>query len=270
MNSLKTKTSEMQDDLTVLRGYLVVKSNELVQKSRFNLSLQEQKIILYLISKLRPEDITLKEHIFEIRDFCKVCGLDSDNGANYKYIKKALKALRDRSIWISLADGSETTLAWISAVTIGAKSGAVKIQLDERMKPYLLQLQHNLTSYELLYILAMRSRYSIRLYELLKSYEYRHREVFEIENLKRLLSAENYVRYNDFKRNVLDIATKEINSLSDLNVLYEVIKDGRKYSKIKFFIHEKKCIEERLRAWREIEEILKPTQMSLLGNSITK
>lgn len=268
MNPAETKTNQTYDNLATLRGYLVVKSNDLVQKSRFKLSLQEQKIILYLISKIRPEDMDLKEHILEIRDFCKVCGLDANNGANYKYIKKVLKDLRDRSIWVSLADGSETTLAWINIVTMNAKSGAVKIQLDERMKPYLLQLQHNLTCYELLYILAMRSRYSIRLYEILKSYEYRHREVFEMGNLKRLLAAENYIRYNDFKRNVLEIAIKEINALSDLNVRYEVLKDGRRYSKIKFFMHEKKDIDERLRAWREIEESLKSTQMSLFDHQM--
>ena len=38
------------------REYNVVKSNILIQKSRFNFTAQEQKIILYLISKIKPED----------------------------------------------------------------------------------------------------------------------------------------------------------------------------------------------------------------------
>ncbi len=45
-----------QRKMMELRNYKVVKSNDLIQKSRFNLSLQEQKIILYLISKVKPED----------------------------------------------------------------------------------------------------------------------------------------------------------------------------------------------------------------------
>ena len=101
-----------------LRNYKVVKSNDLIQKSRFNLSLQEQKIILYLISKVKPEDTELKEYIFEIRDFCKICGLETDSGKNYKDIKQTLKSLRDKSIWITLEDGSETTLSWIDKITI--------------------------------------------------------------------------------------------------------------------------------------------------------
>ena len=260
---IKDQTKEVETRLSELRDYKVVKSNELIQKSRFQLSLQEQKIILYLISKIKPEDMELQEHIFEIRDFCKICGLETNSGANYKYIKQTLKELRDRSIWVSLDDGSETTLAWIDKVTMNRNSGSVIIKIDGMMKPYLLQLQERFTSYELLYTLAMKSQYSIRLYELLKSYEYRHRKIFEIEELKRILSADNYNRFPDFKRKVLDISMREINELSDLTVTYEIIKEGRRYAKLDFSIKLKKDLDERMRTWAKIEEVINPAQMSL-------
>ena len=259
----KNETIEMQRRLGEYREYKVVKSNDLIQKSRFQLSLQEQKIILYLISKIKPEDMVLKEHTFEIRDFCKVCGLETNSGANYKYIKQTLKDLRDRSIWVTLENGAETTLAWIDKVTMNKQSGAVIIKIDEMMKPYLLQLQERFTQYELLYTLAMRSQYSIRLYELLKSYEYQRRKIFDIEELKRILSAENYTRYPDFKRYVLDIAMREMNDLSDLIVTYKIIKEGRRYAKIEFSMRIKKDIDERLRTWAKIDEVINPAQLSL-------
>lgn len=247
-----------------LRNYKVVKSNDLIQKSRFNLSLQEQKIILYLISKVKPEDTELKEYIFEIRDFCKICGLETDSGKNYKDIKQTLKSLRDKSIWITLEDGSETTLSWIDKITINKNSGSIKIKIDDMMKPYLIHLQRHFTSYELLYTLAMRSQYSIRLYEILKSYAYKKNKTFDIEDLKRTLSAENYIRFPDFKRYVLDIAIREMNELSDLTISYELIKESRRYAKINFSIEIKKNMRDRMKTWARIDEIINPDQISLL------
>ena len=64
----------------------VNKSNELIQQSRFNLSLQEQRIILYLISHITPYDQDFKLYEFNIQDFCKVCGIDSEGGQSYRDI----------------------------------------------------------------------------------------------------------------------------------------------------------------------------------------
>jgi len=255
----KTQDCEELDRISVLREYKVVKHNDLIQKSRFHLSLQEQKIILYLITKIRPEDMELKEHVFDILDFCKVCGLDKSSGANYKYIKQTLKGLRDKSIWIELKNGMETTLAWLDKVTMQRTGGKVIIKIDEMMKPYLLQLQNNFTEYELLFTLAMRSQYSIKLYELLKSLEYKKRWIFDIEDLKRLLSAEKYNRYPDFKRYVLDIAVREINDLSDITTWYEASKEGRKYAKIEFSMRIKKDFSERMQMLSRIDEALTVT-----------
>jgi plasmid replication initiation protein len=239
-----------------LQDYRVVKSNKLIQNARFSLSLQEQKIILYLISKIKPEDLELKEQIFEIIDFCRVCGLETNSGANYKYIKQTLKGLRDKSIWINLGEYEETTLAWIDKITINHRSGTVRIKLDDMMKPYLLQLREKFTRFELLYTIAMNSQYSIRLYELLKSYEYRRGHTFELDELKRLINAENYSRFPDFRRYVIERGLKEINDLTDLNVTYAPEMKGRKCIGIKFSVSQKKDIGERLKMWQQIEMIV--------------
>ncbi|MCL2426823.1 MAG: replication initiation protein [Oscillospiraceae bacterium] len=237
------------------RSYMVVKRNDLIQKSRHQLSLQEQKIILYMISKIQPGDKKFTRQIFSIAEFCQICGLDSDNGGNYAYIKKALQSLRDRSVWVTLEDGSETTLAWVNKVTINKRSGLIRLVLDEDMKPFLLDLKESFTQYELLNTLAMRSQYSVRLYELLKSYQYRQSIVFDIDELRRLLFAERWKRGNDLKRKVLDIAMREINSLTDISVTYELIKSGRQFAKVSFTINRKSAFE-RFEAGQRISHAL--------------
>jgi plasmid replication initiation protein len=250
--NVKRKKDDKQE-LVENQTYLVVKSNELIQKSRFNLSLQEQKIILYLISKIKPKDMEIKEHSFEIADFCRVCGLDENNGANYKYIKQTLKDLRDKSVWVEIEKGTETTLSWVNSVTVTQRSGIVKIKLDDMMKPYLIQLREKFTQYELFYTLSMKSQYSIRLYELLKSYEHVQGQIFTVEELKKKLNAENYERFHDFQRKVIDIALREINELSDINVTCIFTKEGRRYAKTKFNVKLKKDLNERLKTWQQIE-----------------
>jgi len=246
------------------KEYKIIKSNDLIQQSRFSLSLQEQRVILYLISKIKPEDTKLTDYEFKIQDFCTLCGIDNANGANYKYIKQTLKGLRDKSIWLTRSDGAQVTLGWVSKVTINPGSGTVIIKLDDDMKPYLLQLKERFTSYELLYTLAMRSQYSVRLYELLRSYEYQKKKIIlDIDRMKELVNAETYTRFPDFKRYVLDIAVREINDVSDLAVSYELIKEGRRYAKLAFEVNLKNDSVEKDETLARIEKILNPAQLSL-------
>jgi hypothetical protein len=70
------------NEYIMLREKQVVKANDLIQKSRFSLSLLQQKIVLYLISQISTFDTDFKLYEFDIREFCQVCGIDFDNGGN--------------------------------------------------------------------------------------------------------------------------------------------------------------------------------------------
>ena len=54
----------------------VVKSNDLIQKSRFKLSLQQQKVVLYLCSQIQQTDEDFRLYTIPIREFCQMCGID--------------------------------------------------------------------------------------------------------------------------------------------------------------------------------------------------
>ena len=134
------------NDITEFRDKTVIKANELIQRSRFNLSLQEQKVILYLISQIEYADTDFKLYDFSIVDFCRVCGIETDNGKNYINLKNTLKEIADKSVWIKLDDKRETIVRWIEKPYIDYGSGIVQIKLDKDMKPFLLQLKEKYTS----------------------------------------------------------------------------------------------------------------------------
>ena len=201
--------------ITDPRERKVTKANELIQKSRFSLSAQQQKIVLFLISQINPWDEDFKVYKFSIAEFSRVCGISRLGGKDYAEMKAAIKEIADKSLWVRLDNGKETLLRWIEKPYIDEGKGTVEIRLDKDMKPYLLQLRENFTDYELVYTLRFRSKYSIRLYELVRSVHYHDMERvccrFSVSQLKELLDAGEYGEYRDFKRRVLKTAVNEVN-----------------------------------------------------------
>jgi len=246
-----------EQELTKARTAIVAKSNDLIQKSRFSLTAQQQKIVLFLISKITPQDTEFKRYKFSIKEFCEVCGLDSSNGKYYLELRRAIKELRDKSLWIKLSDGKETLISWIEKAYIEQNNGVIEIRFDEDLKPYLLQLKKNYTQFELIYTLQFKSKYTIRLYELIQSIHYetlkKYSRIFDVEKLKTLLDAGKYEEYRDFKRRVLTPAKDEINKYSDKIIDYKEIKSGRRIEKIEITI-EPKPIEETIAIQAKIEK----------------
>ena len=251
-----SNTKGISPETRTLMEYSVVKRNDLIQRSRYHLTTQEQKIVLYLISKIKPEDDDLKLYEFKIKDFCEVCGIDETSGRNYEALKNTVKNLTDKSVWIMLDDGSETVARWIERPYINKKSGIIRIKLDEFMKPYLLEMKKHFTAYSLYFTLAMKSKYSLRIYELLKSFQNMGQYELEIEQLKKKLFAVKYERHQDFRIKVLEVAVQEINAYSDISVTYELKKQGRKYEKIKFYMRLKIDLDQRMETFKNIEKRL--------------
>ena len=248
------------------RDRYVVKANELIQKSRFNLTLQQQKIVLYLISQIERNDKEFKLYSFSIQQFCKVCGINYTSGKNYNDLKEAIKEIAQKVLWVMLPNGKEATIRWIEKAYIDRNTGTIEIRLDEDMKPYLLQLKDNFTQYELVWTLKFNSKYTIRLYELIKSIHYHeldpYERTYDIDELKRLLDAEVYKTYQHFKDRALQIAVDEINSTSDKLVSFTPIKNGRAVKKILLHIESKET-GERIRLRNEIEQDLGTNQVSV-------
>ena len=225
----------------------VRKANALIQKNRFDLSLQQQKIILFLISQISPFDEDFKQYEFNIVDFCKVCGIDYTSGKNYEDLKAQIKNIADKSMWLKLDDKSETLVRWIEKPTIKEKSGIIQIKLDEDLKPYLIQLRENFTQYDIIYTLCFKSKYTIRLYELIKSIHYQelyeYSKEYTLDEIKTLLGAETYKTYQHFKERVLIPSITEINNTSDKYISYTPIKKGKSIIGITLDIKTKDIIE---------------------------
>lgn len=221
------------------RNHLVVKHNSLIQKTRYSLTTQQQKVLLYTISKIQPGDDDFQEYVFDLKDLCVLFGIDT-HGQNYEFFRDSIKKLADASFWLLDKDKNSVLVRWFSKVKVNDANTKVNIQFDADLKPYLLELAGQFTQYQLSYTLLMKSKYSIRIYEILKSYEAIGMYKTDIETLKVLLDcADNFAVFKDFRRRVLDVAMAEINEYSDLQVDFTPLRTNRAFTHIIFTINRK-------------------------------
>ncbi len=227
------------------REQYVVKANDLIRRTRYALTAQQQKIVLFAISKIKPGDDVNTEYTFEIKDFVRACNLES--GTYYDRIKEDLDALTTRQ-WCTMPDGAERTISWIGDAEIVKNDGTVTITFNKYMQPYLFDLKEKYTQYRLQSILVFRGKYSIRLYEILRSYTTQRALddniekdiMITLEDLRYLLDTQGiYQTWREFNRRVIDPAVKEINNNSeDIHVEYEPMRGEhtRAIEKINFII----------------------------------
>ena len=78
-------------DLKEARNKLVAKDNRIIQNSRMSLSLVEYKAILYLISKIKPDDEPGGIYVFNCKEFQAL--LKWNKEASYQNIKIMLQML---------------------------------------------------------------------------------------------------------------------------------------------------------------------------------
>lgn len=206
---------------------IVKKSNAIIQKARYSFSLQQQKILCYLITNLSDTDTHETEKKFDIKTFYDFMEI---NSKNYDQVRENLKALRDKSWFIMDKDGTETSVSFLTKIRTNKRNGTATVYFDKDILPYLQNLREQYTTYKLYYIMTMKSQYSIRLYELFKSVLGKTNWYFSIEELRKIFmcTSKSYDRINNFKSRVIEPAIQEINEKTDILVDYEYDTEGRK------------------------------------------
>ena len=258
----------MKEELYLsLRDNKVRKSNNLIFNTHFNLTLRQQKIMFFITSQIDYNDTEFQEYTFKIVDFCRICDIDTVGGTSYKALKEAVKTLADKSIWITRDDGIETLLRFIEKPEIDKKRGEITVRLDKDMKPYLLQLKKNYTTFELLYTLRFKHKASPRLYELLKAHHFDNMKpyvyVVPIDDLRVLLNTdtESYKQYKQFYAKILKPSLQEINEQTDINIAYKPRRTGRAITHAEFTIEMKSPID-RIRVLDETDFTFSNGQLS--------
>ena len=216
-------------------GNLVVKDNALIEASH-KLSEVEQRLILLAILKAREvgdkvEELKDKELVIHASDYMNAFGVDRDAG--YKSLKKAVMGLYQAEWGYHYINSKGNVVVRYERFTQSAvyieNEATVKFMFANAIIPMLVELERNFTSYEIEQVANLQSRYAMRLFECLIRFKTSKTLTITLGELRfrfGLLDTE-YKAMGDFKKFVLDLAVKQINTNTDLTVSYEQHKQGR-------------------------------------------
>jgi plasmid replication initiation protein len=220
----------------------VVPGNKLIDYPK-SLNLQEQRLFLFLLSKLDPDDPENITFRISTLEFAKAIGIDSTTNI-YRDIRKAIKNLTEKIITIHATEDDCKTITDISLLNHAKYwhgKGYADIKISKEVSPFLFLLHKEFTKYKLSQMMRLSSLYAIRVYEMLKKQEVFGKRTFLLDDLRNKLSIpDNKLKaFNDFRIHVLEIAKREINLKTDLEIDFEFMKSGRKITEVQFDIKSK-------------------------------
>lgn len=207
----------------------VRKSNVFID-GRYRFNLQEQKILLQIISKVRMDEKEFSSYFVswsELKEISKNY-LDS-----VKKIDESCEKLKNKTIKIR-KDNLEQNFGFLSGWTVNPGQG-VHFRIDPCMKEMLLDLleEGKFTLFNLECAMSLSSAHSIRFYEVLKSEQWKKQPVMlSLDRIKHALDIDSqsktYTDFGTFRVHILEKSQKAFKEHTDIIFSYFPVKEGRK------------------------------------------
>lgn len=218
-------------EMTYNPEHYTVVANDII-KGKQSMTLQVARLIRLLITQVVKEDKDLKIYTCKITDLAEFLDIPRNN--LYRDIQDICESAMKSVVYIGTGNPKHAwkMFHWVSTAEYDG-NGTLTLRLSDEIKPYVLELEKWFTQYQLKNILEFKSYYSIRLYEILKCEDGKYRNErdcieFSINELKQFFDCENkYSAFKDFRKNVLEVAIKEINEKSDIHVDISYKKSSR-------------------------------------------
>lgn len=228
------------------RNY-VVQANTLIG-GRQALKLNSAKLIRSAIMQVVRGDEELKPYIITVNELSELLNVPANN--IYRDIEEMTDDIISNPVYVREVDGGKTTgfikIPWVTRCEYKADVG-VAIKLNEELKPFLVNLKKHYTQYTLGEVLAMKSVYAIRIFEILQSKimdsivpRAGTHVILSVQELRECCDCEDkYIAFGDFKKRVIEKAVNEINRVTYYEITFIYQKSGRSVVAIDFFIASK-------------------------------
>lgn len=242
---------EVKKVLALEVEYLIEKRNILNELRSNNLTLQELRFFSIYMAKINARDPASRVVRFKLNDFQRIMELGK---MNIDHVKQTISNLLSKSVSVPLETGGFKSFQLFKVgIFTQNEDGDWYIEIDahDDMLPLIFKFKEKYFTYELWNALRLKSTNQLRMYEILKQYEYVGERVISVKNLKELLGVElkGYPRYGDFREHVLEKCRKALEEHTDLKYEFEPAgKRGKGGSvlKIKFTISQNENYKDQL------------------------
>jgi len=237
--NLKAKKQTLQSKENSIK-----KSNEIsMAELNHGLMLNQIQLLAFAIFSTQQDGKTT----FEKHEFQKKFGIKQYRTEDAYEDSKVIKRLE-----IEIKDLENDYFAFTSVFTkMVYDKGTFTFEWYPEMIPHILELKEKYIITDLSVASNFKSSFSWRLYEYLKAHYGYFRKILTKEEALRLFNVQERKTYqqrtNEFKRYVLDVAVKEINKYTELDVWYKDQKKGHAISGFEIY-------------WNTGETIQKATQ----------
>ena len=230
-----------------MKTELIVKDNALINAS-YNLDLVEQRLILLAIVEARESGKGINANdplTVHAESYINQFGVHRNTA--YQALKDACDDLFARQFsYQSLSEKGNVInhkSRWVSEVAYIDNEAVVRLIFAPAIVPLITRLEEQFTKYEIQQISNLTSAYAVRLYEILIAWRSTGKTplitIYDFRQKIGVLETE-YKRMYDFKKYVLDIALKQVNEHTDINVKVEQHKTGRSIMGFSFSFKQKK------------------------------
>ena len=179
------------------------------------------------------------EFCLDLSGLNELAGIDKHN---QNRIEKALDRLMEPVKFRDKDNPNHyTAFSLVPRIEVNFDKGLYKFKLADEVMDLLGSTTY-FTKINLVRLNDLKSKYSLVFYELIKRYATAPKfPIFSVRELREITSTYDkkaYDNFSNFKRNVLDVAIDEINSVTEFNVSYDAIREQRKkkVAAIKFHI----------------------------------
>lgn len=165
------------------------------------------------------------------------------HGEYLRRLEKICDGMMSKFVTIRKEDGGFSKLSIFGRIEYKPKDG-LHILLDEQMRPLVLELFESGFGYTKIaakQLFCLSSAYAVRLLEIMLQYKgmmranviTRHIEIVDLRTMLGI-RAEQYPRIFDFRKHVLDIPIKDINTATQYVMSYAVTKTSRRITGVDF------------------------------------
>lgn len=230
--------------------------NDFIFNAQYQLTAKEQKIILLLIANINPvKQKNFQTQVISVKALKNVVMGGNTKGSFYQEIKKLAFRLVKKGIMFDtdvLIEGRRFPgyVNWFQSISpIKNDNGEVYLEFlfSEKLKPFLLELRQYV-QIDIQQLTNLSSGFSIHLFQIFQAkrnqmlkYQHQTKLLYQLPELKKTLGIQDkYADWRNFKRKVVDLAVKEINRHTNINVGFRVIKKNGQVFSLEFEIRDRK------------------------------
>lgn len=242
MPDLFRSDRDFSEDIVKQQNMVVAQHNDLITKAKYDLTTNEIKVMDFIISKIKPDDENFDVIYSSLYEISEVLGLKR-SGRTYNQLTNTLRNLRQKEIIIYNEETETATVTgWLKEFDV-SRTGQVEAEISLKLAPYLLALKTkgHYTQHVLKDTIQLDSKYSIRLYKLMREADKHRGKVTPVishtpDKLSKLMSAPESYNWSQLKQNVVDKAIDEINlKIDDMDLELHTKKRGRKVVEVDIY-----------------------------------